>query len=408
MPSSTPALTLDDVREHVRSRCLPASTQDRVGIELEWLTVGPEPEGDVSLASLHEVAERVHPLPGDSLITFEPGGQLELSSRCHDSVGTACMAMVADTAVVREELGTLGIRLMGLGIDPYRVRPRLVHSPRYDAMEAFFDHDHPAGRTMMCSTAATQVNLDAGPHDVAARRWERALVFGPVLAAVFANSPIAAGAPTGWRSTRLATWSYIDASRTGPPCVGGDPVDEWTSYVLDARVMLLRQSTDQFATLDRPLTFRDWVCEGHEGGYPTADDLDYHISTLFPPVRARGWLELRMIDALPDPWWRVAVAITTALVYDEEAAARAIDAGRRTGRLWDAAARHGLSHPDLAAAARRCFAAALEALPRIGADPSTASAAVRFYERYVARGRCPADDVLEAWQHDPRLVAVGQ
>jgi glutamate--cysteine ligase len=78
MPSSTPALTLDDVREHVRSRCLPASTQDRVGIELEWLTVGPEPEGDVSLASLHEVAERVVPLPGDSLITFEPGGQIPL------------------------------------------------------------------------------------------------------------------------------------------------------------------------------------------------------------------------------------------------------------------------------------------------------------------------------------------
>src|SRR5882762_10089223 len=114
MPSPTPSLTLDDVREHVRSRCLPPTTVDRVGIELEWLTVGRDPEADISLAAIEAVAKRVAPLPGDSVITFEPGGQLELSSRCHDSVGAACMAMVADTAVIREELATLGIRLLGL------------------------------------------------------------------------------------------------------------------------------------------------------------------------------------------------------------------------------------------------------------------------------------------------------
>ncbi len=143
--------------------------------------------------------------------------------------------------------------------------------------------------------------------------------------------------------------------------------------------------------------------EGHELGYPTVEDFAYHLTTLFPPVRPRGWFELRMIDALPSPWWRVAVAVTTALLDDEEAsdtAAAIIDEGRRLR----GAASHGLAHPELARHARGCFEAALSALPRLGADVTTIAATASFFERFVARGRCPADDLLDGWRTDGCLL----
>src|SRR5205807_6451083 len=124
-------------------------------------------------------------------------------------------------------------------------------------------------------------------------------------------------------------------------------------------------------------------------GFPTDDDFAYHLTTLFPPVRARGWLELRMLDALPDDWWPVAAAVTTALLDDAETAAEAADVvgGFGTTRLWREAARSGAACQALNKAARRCFAAALTALPRLGGDDATVAARAAFADRHVARGR---------------------
>jgi glutamate--cysteine ligase len=105
-----------------------------------------------------------------------------------------------------------------------------------------------------------------------------------------------------------------------------------------------------------------------------------------------------MIDALPDPWWRVAAAVTTTLLEDADAGAAALEAvsappgGTGVADHWRSAARHGLAEPALRAAAQRVFPAALGALGRMGADPATVAAAEAFYERFVARGRCPADE----------------
>jgi glutamate--cysteine ligase len=314
-------------------------------------------------------------------------------------VGTACVATVVDTTVMAQRLALDGVALAGLGIDPGPLRPRLVRSARYDAMERFFDRRGVAGRTMMRSTAAMQLNLDCGDATTAALRWRRAHVLGPTLAATFANSPITDDLVTGWRSARLATWWAIDPTRTQPPPMEGDPVACWADYVLDAHVMLVRGG-DSFVGLEDDITFAEWVTHGHELGYPDLADLDYHLTTLFPPVRARGWFELRMIDALPDPWWRAAAGVTTALLYDEHAGAAAEEAAAPTAGMWVDAARHGLSHPALARSAKRCFALALDALPRVGADPTTQTAALRYFERFVAAGRCPADEVLTAWTAD--------
>src|SRR5262249_54996804 len=156
--------------------------------------------------------------------------------------------------------------------------------------------------------------------------------------------------------------------------------------------MLVRRSATEHVALPRGFTFAEWIERGHEFGWPTADDLEYHLGTLFPPVRPRGWFELRMVDALPNPWWRVAAAGTATPVNNAGAA--------DTAGLWGRAARDGLSHPALAAAARECFAAASYALATSDASGETIDAVAAFTERFVARGRTPADDLLDAWHRD--------
>src|SRR5260370_602106 len=118
------------------------------------------------------------------------------------------------------------------------------------------------------------------------------------------------GPPTGGRSTRLAVGLAVAPGRTAPVHGAGRCPDEWTRYALDARVMLVRASDREHVPVTDGLDFQSWIADGHPLGWPTRDDLDYHLTTLFPPVRPRGWLELRMIDALPDPWWRVAVVVS--------------------------------------------------------------------------------------------------
>jgi glutamate--cysteine ligase len=258
-------------------------------------------------------------------------------------------------------------------------------------MDAYFEGDGGAGLAMMCGTASVQVNLDLGDAADLPRRWRLAHALGPVLVAAFANSPLAGGAPTGARSSRQQVWALLDPTRSAPAASLLPPADAWARYALAARVMLVR--SDRYRAVRHHLSFAQWMAEGHESGYPTVDDLAYHLTTLFPPVRPKGWLELRMIDAVPAPWWEVAVAVTTALLDDPEAFVTAERTCAPVAGCWAEAAALGMSHPALASAARTCFAAALDALPRLGVHPV---ATADYVDRYVDRGRSPADDVLDA------------
>src|ERR1700716_252382 len=155
MPAPTPTLSLDDVRrfveEHVFTPPEGSGAEGRVGIELEWIPVprdGDAPPAPAALAALLPST-----LPGASRVTFEPGGQLELSGPPGRDLGAACTAMRADTACVREALDRAGIDLIGTGLDGRGDRPRVLDAPRYHAMEQYFDAHWPAGRTMMRHSA---------------------------------------------------------------------------------------------------------------------------------------------------------------------------------------------------------------------------------------------------------------
>jgi glutamate--cysteine ligase len=412
VPSPSARLTLADAVEHLRARGFAPSAPCRLGVELEWLTVV---EGDGSARADPDILRRaLRPgLPAGSALSFEPGGQLELSSRPFVSVEAACAAAATDLAVARAAATRAGVRLLGLGADPRRPPRRVVDTPRYRAMEEYFDSGGPAGRRMMCNTAAVQVNVGLGPTAAdGERQWRVASAVGPTLAAAFANSPLVDGRPSGFRSARLACWWAMDPTRTRPLPGSLPGPDAWAAYALDARVMLFRAEDGRFEVPPMPgPTFREWLTSGHRRGWPTLDDLDYHTSTLFPPVRPKGWLELRMVDAHSDPWWHVPVAVVAALLLDPisgEEAARAATAARAT-EAWLDAARLGLAAPNLAASARTCFAAAAAGLARLGVDGPSVDTLAAYAERWVDRGRTPADDLLDAWSRarSPHPAGVG-
>lgn len=360
--------------------CFQGAASDQLGVELEFLVFDAEdPARQVPIA---EIATALPSLAGGSKVTFEPGGQLELSAP-PDVLPAAVAKLAADVAAVRAALAEAGLRLGARGLDPLRPPRRQLREPRYDAMAAFLGRPH--GLTMMCSTASIQVNLDFG--DDPRVRWERAHVLGPVLVAAFANSPA-----EGWASGRQAVWDRLDPSRTSPVARGDDPVRDWARYLLDARLMLVRADGGFLPVLDGT-RFRDFA---RAAGRPPAEaDLAYHATTLFPPVRPRGWLEVRYLDAQGPDAWPVCAAVVHALVTDDRAAGAALEAARPVAGRWADAARHGLADPALRASAAACFRAAVRALPRLGAEPWLVARVRDYASRHIESGRSPAADQME-------------
>ena len=427
----------DQATDHIHGICLKTGPPGRVGVELEWLVrdaadpalpvpaeriaaavaafrtpVADGPATDTETIPSLPSSSSPGILPSGAPLTTEPGGQLELSSLPADSLADLVSVTSADLAALRDAAAAEGLELAGIGLDPYRPPRRVLGLPRYAAMEAFFDRDGPWGRQMMCGTASVQVCLDAG-DDSGERtgypyRWRLLHAIGPVLVAAFANSPLRDGKPTGWRSSRQQVWAHMDARRTRPPRLGtaADPRVGWASYALDAEVMVVRDTSADWAA-PAGMTLRDWIRASPNGlRAPSTGDLDYHLSTLFPPVRPRGHFEIRMIDAQPGDDWIVPLAVASALLADEEAGDAALGAVTRIwpgapgdwpdGRNpWLTAARHGPADPEIARASRACFAAARAALARMNTPETITQAVDAFTDTYVARDRCPADDLLE-------------
>ncbi len=368
-----------------------------MGTELEWIVVRrDEPTAPVPLAHVQEVLAAAGPPPRGSRLTFEPGGQVELSSLPHRGASACWQALQEDAFHVRTALEAARLHLLDTALDPYRTPRRQLSHPRYDAMERHFARTGGTsaanGPAMMTTTAACQVNLDIG-RDVAdaRRRWVLLHAVGPAMVAAFANSPTSAAGRTGWRSGRQRVWQGLDGARTCAPR-GEDPVDAWSDYALDAPVMLRQRDGDDWSAAPG-WTMRDWLVDDEP---PTEADLALHLTTLFPPVRPRGWYEVRYLDAQPWRWWPVATAVLGALLDDPVASAAAAEACSGPGADdWTAAAREGLAAPGLHGAALACLDAALTALPRLGESPALVELVAAFRDTYTAPGRCPADDPLE-------------
>lgn len=377
--------------QHIIDGCLSDGPLGRVGLEIEAHCYDPvEPKRRPTWDEITEVIESLPAMPGRSAVTVEPGGAVELSGPPADGVVPAIEAMITDQAVLRTAFAGAGLGLVLLGADPLRPAKRVNPGARYRAMEQFFaaSQSGVAGAAMMTSTASVQVNLDAGSEVGWAARVRLAHALGPTMIAIAANSPLLGGEFSGWLSTRQRVWSQLDSARCGPilTASGDDPGTDWARYALKAPVMLVH--TPDAIPVTHYLPFADWA-DGREllgGRRPTTHDLEYHLTTLFPPVRPRQWLEIRYLDSVPNAIWPAVVFVLVTLLDDPVAADYAAEAVEPVATAWDTAARVGLNDQRLYAAANRCVAAAAERVPAQLKD------VMQQLVTAVERGRCPADD----------------
>ncbi|WP_460848494.1 glutamate-cysteine ligase family protein [Phytohabitans suffuscus] len=355
--------------------CFKTGPPRHLGIELEWTvhhTADPSrPLDPAALAAAlgDHAPPTLRPgsphlaLPHGGTVTVEPGGQVEISTPPESSLSRLHAGTAADIDYVSARLAGAGLRLGDRGCDPHRPARRVLHTPRYQAMERAFDRIGPHGRQWMSGSAGLQVCLDAGTAERVAARWRALHRLGPVLVALFANSRHQAGHDTGWASSRVRAWFATDPSRTHPPPPGDGEAGSWAGRTLDTPVLFVREGARMCDT-PGPVTFAGWIAgdAGAPDRPPTYDDLDHHLSTLFTPVRARGYLEVRYLDTQPAADWFTPVAVLAGLFAREEtvdeASARALPAADR----WVAAARDGLADPVIGAVAPRVVELARKAL----------------------------------------------
>ncbi|MGO9383442.1 MAG: ergothioneine biosynthesis glutamate--cysteine ligase EgtA [Mycobacterium sp.] len=377
--------------QYIADSCLVDAPLEGVGLELEGHCHDPaDPHRRPGWDEISGVLDLLPTLPGGSRVTVEPGGAVELSGPPIDGAVPAIDAMSRDQAVLRSAFADAGLGLVFLGADPLRPPKRINPGARYRAMEQFFgaSRSGEAGAAMMTSTASIQVNLDAGPQDGWAARVRLAHALGPTMIAIAANSPMLSGEFTGWVSTRQRVWGQMDSARCGPilGASGDDPGTDWARYALKAPVMLVHNPDAVAVTHWVP--FADWV-DGRVllgDRRPTIADLEYHLTTLFPPVRPRQWLEIRYLDSVPDAFWPAVVFTLVALLDDPAAADVAAEAVEPVATAWDTAAQAGLRDRRLYAAANKCVAVAAEKAP------AELDEAMQLLARGVEQGRCPGDD----------------
>ncbi len=385
--------------KHVAETCLLDAPLGRVGLEVEAHCFDPlEPGRRPGWDEITDVIDSLPSMPAGSVVTVEPGGAVELSGQPAHGPLPAIEAMIDDQAVLRAAFAEAGLGLVMLGADPLRAATRINPGARYRAMEQFFvaSHTGAAGAAMMTSTASIQVNLDTGPQDGWAARVRLAHALGPTMIAIAANSPLLGGQFSGWLSTRQRVWGQLDSARCGPilTASGDDPGTDWARYALKAPVMLVH--TPEAVPVTQYVPFADWA-DGRTllgGRRPTIADLEYHLTTLFPPVRPRQWLEIRYLDSVPDDLWPAAVFTLVTLLDDATAAEVGAAAVEPVASAWDTAARIGLRDRRLHTAANRCVAAAAERLPA----PCSAqlSDSMQRLLRLVEQGRCPGDEFSDA------------
>ncbi|WP_420809055.1 glutamate-cysteine ligase family protein [Amycolatopsis suaedae] len=324
------------------------------------------------------------PLPAGSTVTLEPGGQVELSTPPRSSLTELITAVSADRAHLAGLLAESGLRLGDAALDAHRPPTRLLATPRYAAMERRFAPMGTGGITMMCSTAGLQVCVDVGERSEFAARWAAAHALGPVLLALFANSRRRGLASARWRAVM-----DTEPARTVAGAVSDDPAADWAGRVLDTPLMVMPNRAGDW---DAPpgVTFADWIAGRGAAGLldpPTTADLDYHLTTLFTPVRPRGYLEIRYLDAQPGATWTHPVALLTALLSNPSTVDAVLDVCSPVADAWSTAVTRGLDDPGLARTARAVADLGCAALPGTGLSADAVTDITESVRRRLRAGK---------------------
>jgi glutamate--cysteine ligase len=300
-------------------------------------------EGDLLLGARH----------GATRLTLEPGCQLEMSGGVHADLDAAGRELSDYVAAVEHASAPLGLTWMGVGMQPFSPLDAIPWLPkkRYAVMREYLPTRGRRGLTMMKQTACIQANLDYSDETDAMEKMRVAMGLTPLVTALFAHSPLTEGAPNGFLSARAWAWRDTDPDRCGLlPFVfrEGAGFGDYLEYALDVPLFFVIRDGRYLPGDGR--TFRDWIRGRVAGGPPTLDDFETHLTTLFPEVRLKRYIELRGADS-GDPRAVLALgALWKGILYDPGARTAAWDLVRdqtfeERNALLDAVCREGPAAP---------------------------------------------------------------
>ena len=277
-----------------------------------WLPVN---EGDNVIALQMDAAS----------ITLEPAGQFELSGAPLKTVHETCDEVNTHLAQIREVSEEMGVGFIGLGFAPHWSRDDVFVMPkaRYDIMRAYMPTKGSYGLDMMLRTCTVQVNLDYSSEADMVKKFRTSLALQPLATALFANSPFADSKPNGFLSYRSEMWKDTDPDRCGTlPFVFEDGMgfERYVDFALDVPMYFLYREGTYLDVAG--LSFRDLMAgklPGYEGELPSMTDWENHLTTIFPEVRLKRFLEMRGADGAP---WKGICALSAfwvGLLYDSGA-----------------------------------------------------------------------------------------
>ncbi len=258
-------------------------------------------------------------------VTLEPGGQLELSGAPLETLHQTCDEVHSHLAQVKTISEQLDIGFLGIGFTPDWTREDMSVMPkaRYGIMRAYMPKRGNLGLDMMFRTCTIQVNLDFASEADMVKKYRVALALQPIATALFANSPFTEGTPNGFLSRRSETWNDTDPDRTGIlPFVFEDGMgfERYTDHALDVPMYFVYRDGKYIDASGQ--SFRDFIngkLPALPGERPTIRDWEDHLTTLFPEVRLKTFLEMRGADG--GPWRRICAlpALWVGLLYDTTA-----------------------------------------------------------------------------------------
>jgi len=280
----------------------------------------------------HVIAlERVNSEGMSSSVSLEPGGQFELSGAPLKTVHDICDETGRHLVEVKTVADELGLGCLGLGFDPKWRRDQIPVMPkgRYDIMRAYMPKVGSLGLDMMLRTCTIQSNLDFESEADMVLKFRASLALQPIATALFANSPFTEGRPNGFLSARANVWTDTDQDRTGMldfVFEDGFGFERYVDYALDTPMYFVKRGERYIDASGQ--SFRDFLdgkLAALPGEYPTIKDWADHLTTLFPEVRLKSYLEMRGADG--GPWSRICAlqALWAGLLYDAPSLASAWD-----------------------------------------------------------------------------------
>ncbi|HEU4827380.1 MAG TPA: glutamate--cysteine ligase, partial [Dongiaceae bacterium] len=258
-------------------------------------------------------------------ITLEPGGQFELSGAPLRSIHETCTEVGRHLSQVKEVGGELGIGLLGMGMNPKWPRADTPWMPkdRYKIMRRQMERKGKLGLDMMMRTCTVQANLDFASEADMVKKLRVSLALQPIATALFADSPFTDGKPNGFMSFRSHVWTDTDPDRCGTlpfAFESGMGFERYVDYMLHVPMYFVYRDGEYIDVAGQ--SFRDFLkgkLPGLPGEIPTMGDWSDHVTTAFPEVRLKRYLEMRGADG--GPWDRLCAlpALWVGLLYDDQA-----------------------------------------------------------------------------------------